>query len=113
MKQKIDLKSLLLGILIAAIVLFSVSAATSNKSPDVLRVRKLVIVDEKGAERIVLAAPLADPQIRGKRLPRRSPATGIQINDAGGNERGGIAMLDDGSFVVGIDDEVGNERAHM
>src|SRR5256885_14445559 len=78
MKQKIDLKSLLLGILIAAIVLFSVSAATSNKSPDVLRVRKLVIVDDKGAERIVLAAPLADPQITGKRVPRRSPATGVQ-----------------------------------
>src|SRR5216117_3240033 len=53
-----------------------------------------------------------DPQVMGKRLHRRSPATGIQINDASGNERGGIGTLDDGSFVIGMDDER-NERVDL
>jgi len=30
-----------------------------------------------------------------------------------GNERAGIALLDDGSAVVGIDDQSGKERAHL
>ena len=113
MKPKIDPKSLVLGLMIGCVALYSIAASTTDKADEVLRVRKLVIVDEKGTERIVVAASLPDPQVMGKRAHRRSPATGIQLNDASGNERGGIAMLADGSFVVGIDDERGRERAHM
>jgi len=36
-------------------------------------------------------------------LRRRSPANGIQLNDAKGNERGGLSMLDDGSLVLCFD----------
>jgi hypothetical protein len=46
-------------------------------------------------------------------MKRRSPATGIQVNDIAGNERVGLAILDDGSTVVGMDDERGQERAHL
>jgi hypothetical protein len=113
MKKEIDIKNLVFGAIVGAALMFSVAAATSNNSGDVLRIRKLIIVDEKGAERIVIAAPVPDAQIMGKRFSRRTPANGIQINDASGNERGGIVMLDDGSFMVGIDDERGGERAHM
>lgn len=88
-------------------------AARSRKGEtDVLRVRQLVIVDDKGTERVVIG-PVPDPQVRGKRLKRRSPATGLQVNDGSGNERAGLAILDDGSAVVGIDDEAGRERAHL
>ncbi len=113
MKDKIDIRSIVLGMAFGGIVVFSLAAVTSKESTEVLRVHKLVIVDENGTDRIVIAAPVPDPQIRGKRVPRRTPGAGIQINDASGNERGGMAALDDGSFVVGIDDEAGRERAHM
>ena len=111
MKKSIDIKSLVLGALLVFVV-FLLTAPTGEKPGDILRVRQLIIVDEKGAERIVIGAPVPDPQVMGKRLHRRSPATGIQINDASGNERGGIGMLDDGSFVVGMDDER-NERVDL
>jgi len=71
-----------------------------------------VIVDEKGVDRIVIG-PVPDPQMMGKRVKRRAPGTGIQLNDESGNERAGIALLDDGSAVVGIDDQSGRERAHL
>jgi len=97
------------GFLISARLPYS-EAATAK--PDVLRVRQLIVVDDKGTERVVIG-PIPDPLVKGKRWKRRSPATGVQVNDASGNERGGVAILDDGSFVVGIDDGVGQERAHL
>lgn len=86
--------------------------AVAQGTRDVLRARQFVIVDEKGTDRIVIG-PVPDPQIMGKRMKRRSAGTGIQLNDAKGNERGGLAIMDDGSVVVGIDDEAGRERAHL
>jgi hypothetical protein len=77
------------------------------------KLTKLVVVDEKGTARIVIGAPVPDPQIRGSRSKRRSPASGIQVNDAKGNERVGLALLDDGTTVVGMDDELGRERNHL
>jgi hypothetical protein len=88
------------------------AAQESNAQRDVLRVHQLVVVDEKGIDRIVIG-PVPDPQMMGKRVKRRVPATGIQLNDKSGNERAGIALLDDGSAVVGIDDQSGRERAHL
>ncbi len=79
---------------------------------DVLRARQFVVVDEKGTDRIVIG-PVPDLQIMGKRMKRRTAGTGIQLNDSRGNERGGLAIMDDGSVVVGIDDETGQERAHL
>ena len=88
------------------------AAQESNAQKNVLRVHQLVVVDEKGIDRIVIG-PVPDPQMMGKRVKRRVPATGIQLNDESGNERAGIALLDDGSAVVGIDDQSGRERAHL
>ena len=89
----------------------TVSAHVSKPPSDVLRVHQLVIVDEKGVERVVVGS-IPDPRIDGKRVKRRSPATGVQINDRAGNERAGIVLLADGSAVVGIDNEHGQERVH-
>jgi hypothetical protein len=113
MNKHIDFKNLVASAALGAALVLTIAAATSKNSTDVVRVRKLIVVDEKGVERVVIAAPLPDAQVLGKRLPRRSPANGIQINDTNGNERGGIVMLDDGSFIVGIDDEQCRERAHL
>src|SRR6266567_5211230 len=88
------------------------AAQESKAQKDVLRVHQLVVVDEKGIDRIVIG-PVPDPQMMGKRVKRRVPATGIQLNDESGNERAGIALLDDGSAVVGIDDQSGREQAHL
>jgi hypothetical protein len=79
-----------------------------------IRVRELDIVDEKGRERIVIAAPLPEPLVDGKVEHRVRPiSAAVQFKAANGNEQGGMAMSDDGSMIVGIDDERGHERAHL
>lgn len=79
-----------------------------------IRVRELDIVDAKGRERIVIAAPLPEPLVDGKVGHRVRPVSAaVQFKAANGNEQGGIAMSDDGSMLVGIDDERGHERAHL
>jgi hypothetical protein len=77
----------------------TVKAATQ---PDVLTVKRLAVVDEKGTERVVIAAPLPDPIILGKRVKRDGPVSGILIYDPKGNERGGYVTSDTqdlGAFI--------------
>lgn len=79
-----------------------------------IRLHKLVVLDQEGKERIVIAAPLPDPIVNGRRMKRRTGVSaGVQFKDPDGTERGGIASEDDGSFMFGIDDERGKERAHL
>ena len=77
--------------------------ATAFEEEKPLRVRTLEIIDRAGVARIRLGAPVPDPVMGGKSSPRRSPQNGIQINDANGNEMGGMGMLDDGSLVFCFD----------
>src|SRR6266481_1388443 len=89
---------------------FGVVQAQSQK----LRLRELDIVDEKGRERIVIAAPLPEPVVDGKVGRRvRVVSAAVQFKAPNGNEQGGIALSDDGSMIIGIDDERGHERAHL
>jgi hypothetical protein len=89
---------------------FGVVQAQSQK----LRLRELDIVDEKGRERIVIASPLPDPIVNGKVGHRvRVVSAAVQFKSPNGTEQGGIALSDDGSFMFGIDDETGRERAHL
>jgi len=85
------------------------------QSPQKLRLRELAIVDEKGRERIVIAAPLpSELMVNGKVTRRvREVSAAVQFKAPDGTEQGGIAMSDDGSMIVGIDDERGRERAHL
>jgi len=78
----------------------SVGAADEGKP---LRVRNLEIVDSAGVARMRLGAPVPDPATGGKTSPRRSPLNGIQINDAAGDEFGGLGMMDDGSMTFCFD----------
>jgi hypothetical protein len=81
---------------------------------DTLRVRQLIVLDREGRERIVIGSPLPDPVINGRVMKRRTVVSaGVQFKDPDGTERGGIAAEEDGSFMFGIDDESGKERAHL
>lgn len=71
----------------------------SNNAPQVLKARGLIIVDERGRERIFIGAPVPDPK-DGK---RRTPETGITINDPSGFERFGLGLFDDNRLVMGFD----------
>ncbi|MBV9765134.1 MAG: hypothetical protein JOZ48_09850 [Acidobacteriaceae bacterium] len=99
-------------LLVAAILTSTVHAR--QPQTDKLRVRELAIVDEMGRERIVIAAPLPNPVVNGRVEKRiRVVSAGVQFKAPDGTERGGIAASDDGSFMFGIDDERGHERAHL
>jgi hypothetical protein len=65
-----------------------------------LRVHRLTVVDEQGTARLMLGAPLPDPMMGEKVQKRRSPFTGLLLNDADGNERGGLGTLDDGTMML-------------
>lgn len=91
--------------------LFIVSACTTGQN---LRVKRLALVDDNGVERLVLTTASSQVQVNGETYQRRSPASGIILNNAKGDEVGGIAMLDDGtaSFTLdGYSKDGVNERA--
>jgi hypothetical protein len=68
--------------------------------PESLTVKRLAVVDDKGTERVVIAAPLPDPLILGKRVKRDGPVSGILIFDPKGNERGGYVTSDSGDLAA-------------
>lgn len=60
-------------------------------------------MDEKGVERVILAAHAPDPIMRGKPVKRAGAVSGILINDRDGNERGGYVTANDdtnGAFLT-------------
>ncbi|HET9133384.1 MAG TPA: hypothetical protein VFN90_03690 [Gemmatimonadales bacterium] len=91
---------LTLGVVVAlAVPLLAWRAGT----PEILRVRGVIIVDEAGRERVVLGAPIPDPK-EGKRI---AAATGLAINDTLGHERFGLSLFPDGRVVMGFDAPAG------
>ena len=74
-------------------------AEQSSNTPQVLKARGLIIVDERGRERIFIGSPVPDPK-EGK---RRTPATGITINDPAGFERFGLGLFEDNRLIMGFD----------
>lgn len=67
----------------------------------------LLLLDEHGRDLLSLGAPNIDPRVGGRVVPRRSPGTGLVINDGDGNERAGFSRLADGSVVLGLDHDQG------
>jgi hypothetical protein len=82
-------------------------AVKAAAQPDKLTVRRLAVVDAKGTERVVIAAPLPDPIIHGTRVPRDGAVSGILIFDPKGNERGGYVTSDtsDMTAFLSLDSE--------
>jgi hypothetical protein len=112
------------------------AADAGPATPDVLRVRGLVIVDDQGRDRISIGAPWPAPRGRTSalqgvgmlivdtagvdRLNVASPApgppgggeriavaNGVTWYDGRGNERGGIGYLDNGRSVMMLDNNHG------
>jgi hypothetical protein len=75
----------------------------------VITAKRIIIEDEQGVQRLILGAPSPDPVMHGKVQKRRSPFSGLVINDAKGDERGGIGMMDDGTMSMCFDQN-GRER---
>lgn len=77
---------------------------TSAQSPvQRLTVRELTIVDEKGVPRVRLAAPLPDPIVLGKRVPRQGVVSGVMLYDEDGDERGGYVTESHGDVFLSLD----------
>lgn len=76
---------------------------------DNITVKRLAVVDAKGTERVVIAAPLPDPIIQGKQVKRDAPVSGMLIYDPNGNERGGYVTSDTGKLgaFLSLDTETG------
>jgi hypothetical protein len=74
--------------------------ADAAQTTQVIRARGLVIVDEKGRERIIMGSPVPDPPHVGKRI---SPGHGMIILDPEGYERFGVGLMDNGQMGMGFD----------
>lgn len=91
------------------------SSASGEVSP-VIRTRGVIIVDEKGRERVILGSPVPDPPKEGKRI---NAAHGMIILDPEGYERFGVGLMDNGQMGMGFDappgkgDDRNRERLHF
>ena len=91
------------------------ASSPASDAARIIRARGLVIVDENGAERIMIGSPVPDPK-EGK---RKDALTGIAINDPKGFERFGVGLTPDGSMQLGLDappgkgDDRNRERIHL
>lgn len=81
-----------------------------------LRTKKLIVIDQNKVERIHLDSQSSDVRVFGKNFKRISPASGLILFNSKGDERGGFAVLDDGTASVTIDSYSGekvSERTSM
>jgi hypothetical protein len=103
--------TLLLGALIGMVLSWAMpeAFAQTQKTDGILTVRGLIVVDERGVERVRLGAPLPDPMVRGKRVPRQGVVSGLLIADADGDERGGYVTEAHGDAFLTLDAKQGQQ----
>jgi hypothetical protein len=99
------LTTLLLGVVIGVVLPWAMPSvfAQTQRTDQILTVRGLVVVDERGVERVRVGAPLPDPIVQGKRVPRQGVVSGILIFDADGDERGGYVTEAQGDAFLTLD----------
>lgn len=97
----------------AFVVINNTNAETKITPDSVLRVRGLIVVDEKGKERVQIGAPLPDPLLLGKRYKRNGSISGILLMDGEGNERSGYFTSDEPGTVALTLDTVQGQTAHF
>jgi hypothetical protein len=76
------------------------TALQDSKAVDLIRARKIDVVDDQGVVRISMGQDASDAQ-------RRSRACGITVYDPKGDERGGMGTMDDLSAVIALDAPTG------
>ena len=84
-------------------VLISVLLAVIYQKHDVLRAETLIIVDEKGTERVRIAGTMPNAVIDGKELIRGANAAGVMLYDQDGIERGGYITFSNGNVALTLD----------
>lgn len=103
--------TLVVGFLfLGVLVLTAWSGRTGDEQVfEKIRVRQIIVVDEKGVERIYIGSPVPDPRIDGRPVKRIAPVTGITMNDENGNERNGWGIFPDGrqTFCLDYDKGIG------
>jgi hypothetical protein len=108
------IKLVTVGWLLSVLVLAACGWTFRPQQPGMLRVRQIVIVDEKGTERVWIGAPVPDPIIQGQRQKRQGPVSGVIVLDAKGNERGGYVTSDlSGEVFMSLDSEKGQETLFL
>jgi len=113
-RLELRMKAMFLMFIIVAPAVVAASVEAQPSAPDVLRIRQLTIVDEKGTDRLILGAPLPDPVVNGRRVRRSGAVSGIAVLDAKGNERAGFATGDaSGEVFIGLDSETGQEALFL
>jgi hypothetical protein len=110
---KILLTLLVIGVwclLLQPFIKFSPVEAQSKPAPNhivgeispIIKTRSVINNDNKGRERVILGAPVPDPEPAG--YPKRvSPAHGMIILDPEGFERFGVGLMDNGQMGMGFD----------
>ena len=78
-------------------------SAQAPRGGDIITVRGLIVVDDKGVERVRIGAPLPDPIVNGRRVPRQGVVSGMLIFDAEGDERGGYVTEEHGDAMLTLD----------
>jgi hypothetical protein len=76
------------------------TTARPPASPQSLRVREIVVVDDRGVERVRISGHLPDAVVGGKVRPRGDVAAGVVLYDHSGQERGGYITFDRGNQVA-------------
>jgi hypothetical protein len=94
-----------LGLVVGVVLTVSLPSlfAQTPRVGDILTVRGLVVVDEEGVERVRIGAPLPDPVVNGRRVPRQGVVSGMLIYDAEGDERGGYVTEAHGDAMLTLD----------
>ena len=84
-------------------------AGFTNPGQDTLRIKQLIVEDEKGQARIVIAAPIPDSIVGFK---RQQATSGIVLMNELGEEQFGLGTTPDGSIILGMDTKkgVGDDR---
>ena len=112
------------GLIFQTVIRFSPAEAQSKTAANqssqvapVIKTRGLIIVDDKGRERVIMGAPVPDPPKEGRK--RVNPAHGMIILDPEGYERFGVGLMDNGQMGMGFDappgkgDDRNRERIHI
>jgi hypothetical protein len=103
LERRVVLLAVCCAALTTCLFLFATGGAVkADAQPGMLTVKRLAVVDDKGTERVVIAAPLPDPIIQGRRVKRDGPVSGMLIFDPKGNERGGYVTSDTGDLAAFI-----------
>jgi hypothetical protein len=71
------MRAMFLMFIVVAPAVIAANVEAQPSAPDVLRIRQLTIVDEKGTDRLIFGAPLPDQVVNGRRVRRSGAVSGI------------------------------------